>query len=1078
MVALNLSAENTFGVGNRRRLLRLNDLMANSYQQEPGLCRRCGAPLAGDELAGNCPRCLSALLFSSDSSDPFEFVPEPALRRIGDYELLEEVARGGMGIVYRARQVGMERFVAVKLLRDSLLAQPEDVKRFRAEAAAAGKLKHPNIVSIHEVGEEQGQHYLAMDLVSGPNLAQLTRAGSLEPRRAAELTPQIANAVQHAHSQGILHRDLKPSNVMVDSEGVPFVTDFGLARTMDTGSSLTLTGQLLGTPAYMSPEQAAGLSEAVGPAADVYSLGALLFHLLTNRPPFMSNSVPELLRQVAKDEPISPQLLNPSIPPELATICLKCLSKRPDHRYPSASELEKDLRRFLRLEPVLARPVSRAGKLWRWSRREPAAAAALTFAFFVLVAGGSSALWQWSRAEKEALTAKEQLWHAQLLEAGSYRLNGGFGQRTKDLDIVAKAAAYRPSLELRNEAIAALVLPDLGTNIWWRTEDNPVVPSAYTGNLEFFAAFIATGRVAVCQASNQQRLVQFDGPAIAAGSSQFSPDGRLLAIQFHDGSVRVWDWQAQQLKLEAKGPESGVGFPTFDFAPDSRELWLIGDQSKVERYALPGGQPLPLPPMSVSGKGLRLDRTGRRVLVFGNRTVSAWDVKAGECLGTWILPGEVWRVAWHPHGREFAVGTYSSGLFVGEVGQTNLDLLEAPDQKIVPTSLAFTPDGELVLAGGWGNLFAAWNFATRKVALWSQQLWFGQISDNGRRVSLLNEKRGYGVREFLKPIGVRRLRVPAALTGQVNSVAWHPSGSWFVMTHLGGWSIWDAAHCELLSFRQSGGTYTVQFPGDGTGFLTGGDNGPEWWPLAMVEGKPHVGEPRRLLPKDAGANQRAALSPDGTRFAATGTNGVFLGSLVGDSSPRHLPNSIADTVEFSPDGRWLRLGRMHEKVLHLHSAADGTLATNLPIGSPSMLFVPGRNELLAMGPSEFSFWQLGTWERKRALPFLDGTACQEFHGYWPSGSCVLANGKDMLLRLWDVDENREIACLRLAEGSASWACVFDPTASFMATTGNNPFLRVLDFPALRHELRAMGLDWPDAKPGKGFVGANGKLREL
>jgi serine/threonine protein kinase len=333
--------------------------------------------------------------------------------RIGDYELLERIARGGMGVVYRARQTSLGREVAVKVLLDSLIAGPGELGRFRAEATAAAALHHPNIVSIHEVGEEDGQHFFSMDFVAGKDLAAATSGGPLPAAEAARLTLKIAEAVQHAHDRGILHRDLKPSNVLVDAQGEPRVTDFGLAKRMDSTTSLktasegpgaktaplTITGQVFGTPGYMSPEQAAAKRD-IGPATDVYSLGALLYHLLTGRAPFVGESPAVVLRQVAENEPVPASLLNPLVPRDLDTICLKCLHKAPSHRYDSAALMAADLGRFLRQEPILARPVSGLERLARWSRRNPVIASLTTAVALLLVLLAAGSILSARRQEK------------------------------------------------------------------------------------------------------------------------------------------------------------------------------------------------------------------------------------------------------------------------------------------------------------------------------------------------------------------------------------------------------------------------------------------------------------------------------------------------------------------------------------------------------------------------------------------------------------------------------------------------------------------------------------------------------
>lgn len=290
----------------------------------------------------------------------------------GKYLLLDEIGRGGMGVVYRARQTDLDRTVALKMILVNHLASAEDIRRFYAEAKAAGSIRHPNIVGIHEVGQNLGQHYFAMDYVDGQSLSEVITECVLPPDAAAECLVSVARAVQHLHEHQIVHRDLKPSNILIDDDGVPYVTDFGLAKVVAGGSQETCTGTILGTPSYMAPEQASGHSSEVGPQCDVYSLGAILYEALTGRPPFKRDTPLDTLVDVIEGEPTLPTTLNPSIPQELELICLRCLEKEPGDRYPSAAALADDLAHFLRCEPIDARPSGLHHRLRRWSRREPA----------------------------------------------------------------------------------------------------------------------------------------------------------------------------------------------------------------------------------------------------------------------------------------------------------------------------------------------------------------------------------------------------------------------------------------------------------------------------------------------------------------------------------------------------------------------------------------------------------------------------------------------------------------------------------------------------------------------------------
>jgi serine/threonine protein kinase len=286
--------------------------------------------------------------------DTFEQLP----RSFGDYELLEEIGQGGMGIVYKAYDRPLQRFVALKMILRGQYATAADLDRFHAEAKAAAGLAHPNIVPVYQVGSHDGLAYFAMKYVAGRTLASVIGDGPLPQRQAATYLLAIARAVQHAHANGILHRDLKPSNVLIDEEDQPLVTDFGLAKRVEGGASLTGTGAIVGTPSYMAPEQAEGFLQAATPACDVYSLGAIFYELLTGRPPFLAASPVDTLLLVRTEEPVRPRALNPQIDIDLEFICRKCLEKRPEHRYASAAKLADDLQAFLQGETVSARSSS------------------------------------------------------------------------------------------------------------------------------------------------------------------------------------------------------------------------------------------------------------------------------------------------------------------------------------------------------------------------------------------------------------------------------------------------------------------------------------------------------------------------------------------------------------------------------------------------------------------------------------------------------------------------------------------------------------------------------------------------
>jgi TolB-like protein/Tfp pilus assembly protein PilF len=358
------------------------------------ICEKCRAEIFPDEQGELCVACLLETSLGAFGNDYDQPAAAQISEELGDYQLLEEIGRGGQGLVYRARQKSLNRIVALKVIGLGRWATKAHIKRFRLEAEAAASLDHPCIVPIHEIGESDGSCYFSMTLVEGRRLDEVIKSESVSNRRAAELIVKLARTVHYAHKRGILHRDIKPGNILIDGDGEPHLTDFGLARLVERESTITGTFvEALGTPSYMAPEQAAGDAAQLTQATDVYGLGAVFYHLLTGHPPFVGSTIYETVGLVLETEPRRPHLLNRKVDRDLSTICLKCIEKDPERRYPSALALAEDLERWLKHEPIKARRVGGLTRAEKWVRRKPAIAAVIVLSF-ALVAALSVIIWK------------------------------------------------------------------------------------------------------------------------------------------------------------------------------------------------------------------------------------------------------------------------------------------------------------------------------------------------------------------------------------------------------------------------------------------------------------------------------------------------------------------------------------------------------------------------------------------------------------------------------------------------------------------------------------------------------------
>jgi WD40 repeat protein/serine/threonine protein kinase len=896
--------------------------------------------------------------------------PGKKVRYFGDYELFEEIGRGGMGVVYKARQVNLKRVVALKMILSGHLANADDVRRFHAEAQAAAKLDHPGIVPVFEVGQHEGHHYFSMGFVEGESLAHNLTSGLPSSRRAAELMKQVVEAVAYAHVEGVVHRDLKPANILIDKTGQPRLTDFGLAKCVERGPesaegsgasssavcALTQTGQILGTPSYMPPEQASGQRGAVGPLADIYSLGAILYCLLTGRPPFQAANPLDTLLQVLDREPVPPRQVNSTVPRDLETICLKCLNKEARKRYPSAQDLAADLDRYLAGQPIAARPTGKAERVWKWVRRRPTAAA-------LLLAIGISAIGLPLLLAGLLHNAEQRAQAVQNLTKATADLDTARQQTANEQKLAQKAVQERLTAEKAAESQKQLA-KDLKKKMDAATENFKTVFRSMDNNLQ--AMIKATEKQKQAAREMQAQAKQHaDGLRLIGQSSALRVSNPGLALLLAiEGQRRAPGLMANNALREAidecheeRTIAVGLAHRSAFYTPDGKTIISTppaGGGSTVRLWEAATGKHvgnLDLPPVqinsaTVSGDGNRI------VFTFKYHNRSTWYTKQPSASVIYTdCVARVWDLA----------------------SRKEIAILKGHKSRVV--SAQFSPDGKQLVTASWDRTVRLWDTQTwkeiRSIAAHKAGATGAVFSPDGRSIltasTSVQHKRTEDVE--LPRIENALLDPPAGTLpqgvkpgDQPGSSGYSSSGMAQHAPDMNAVAIWDTATGEqravlkhgLLGMHQALDLDPPFFP---LAWSAKGDRVLTWSPgisNSITIWDAGTGDARVALP--TGFLDQVLFNPEGTRVltvphdrrklslwdAATGKEGLVIRVLVG----------VAGVPSFSPDGRWI-LCACGDKSARIWSAETGEelwAFRGHQLGISSAVFRPDGKRLLTASP--------------------------------------------------------------------------------------------------------------------------------
>lgn len=1034
-------------------------------------CTECGAPLPAYWPKGLCAQCaLDGALDMShagnqvhqpeapiipDTTEPPPWSAESSpLGSFGDYDLLDEIARGGMGVVYRARQRKLGRIVAVKMILAGSLAGKEFVQRFRTEASTAAILQHPNIVAIHDVGVHEGRHFFSMDYVDGPNLAQLVGQQPLSPDQAARYVQVIAEAIHYAHERGILHRDLKPSNVLIDSNNEPHITDFGLAKRLDVESSLTLTGHVLGSPNFMPPEQAGARRGKVGRQCDVYALGGILYYLLTARAPFQADSLEHLITQVLNTEPVSLRLLNPSTPRDLETIALKCLEKEPSRRYQTAQELADELGRVLRREPIHSRPVNVPEKLWRWGRRKPALASLIVLLHVVGAAGLTGIVWQWRRAERQTLATQHHL----------YVANMNLVQHRWEQNHVSSVRA------LLEETATA---PERGFEwYYWqrqmhlelkalRGHTGPLLTVAFSLDGQRIVTGSADHTTRVWDAASGKELLTLRGHGASVKSVAFSPDGRRILTGGWDGTAIVWDATNGNKLLVLRGHKAAIFSVAFS---SNGQRIVTGSQDRTARIwdAVTGTNLLTFSGHTNGVWAVAFSPDGQRIVSGGwDQTARVWDAANGTELRTLVgHRGAVLSVAFSPDGQTIITGSQDHQVKVWDAANgAVLHTLRGHGASVF--SVGFSADGKRIISGSGDQTARVWDAASGEELQafkgHGSQIGSVALSPDGRRLvtgggavrfspdgrffdAIVEEHPTAKVWDAGGGLEVVTLE---GHTGAVSSVDFSADGRLVVSGSFDGtarvWDVLSRREVRRVSGRGAPIRAVAWFP-DGQRFVTGSfDRTASVWDIAS-------GKELHKLEGHTAEVFSVAVSPDGRRIATGSWDGkVKLWDTATSAnlytSPDH--GGYVFSVAFSPDGQRIvsASGDGPAKVIVREASSGKALLSfqsavkiwSAAFSRDGRRLVTGTHSLTA------TVWDAASVEQQLSLK--GHTTHIHAAVFSPDGRRIATSSADQTAKLWDAATGEELLTLK---GHSDWvySVAFSPDGRRIVTGSGDRTIKV------------------------------------